>query len=323
MKPITSLAFLALGLASLITSPLSAGDSVADTLAPASDTNADKQKWFGPPHIQFARQNSDSQLPGYAVGTVNYMHQFTADFDDMPGDVSSDSFNLWVPIAGFNNDNYHLFAWFNYGATKYNTSEPSLLTEHTLESIYMPVVFIHDISEQWIWGAMVMPSYSGAQSNSDNFAISAAAGVGYSYNDSLELFAGAYYYNGFGEEYIIPGLAFIWRPAPRWEAYLLPPVGGISYNVNERLFVSLIGQYSSPTWHVTDDRDGPDRDINISSLRIGLKAEFNVYKKIWAFASAGVVLGQELDIENSKDHSIEESDIDTAGYVRAGFNYRF
>lgn len=283
----------------------------------------DQQNWFGPPYIQFARKNSDTLLPGYTLATTSYTHQFASDFDSLPGDVSSDQFSLWAPFAAINKENFHLAAWLGYGTNKYNTSEDNLLTEHTMQSINVPVVFFHDISEKWIWGGMVMPSYSGTHSSSDNFAISAALAVGYGHSENLELFAGVYYYHGFGEEYIIPGAAFIWRPAPRWEAYLLPPIGGVSYSINECWLVSLYGQYSSPIWHVKADSTGPDRDINMSSLRIGVKAEYNLHGWLWAYAATGVAVGQELDIENTSDDTLQNSDIDMSPYVQVGLNLRF
>lgn len=317
---------LALAAASLI-APLCAGDSVADSIAPATDATAGDQELFGPPYVKFARKNSDTLLPGYTVGTASYTHRFTSDFDKSGlGDVSSDQFNLWSPIAAINQEEFHLIAWLGYGASKYTTgssSIPNLLTEHTMHSLSMPVLFLHDVSEKWLWGGMVMPSYSGTHSSSDNFSISAALGAGYSYSPNLELFAGVYYYHGFGEDLLIPGAAFIWRPAPRWEAFLLPPIGGVSYSVNEKFLLSLYGQYDSPTWHVKADSQGPDRDISMTSLRIGFKAEYHLGSFFWAYAGAGVSLGQELDIENEDDDTLQKSDIDMSPFIQIGLNARF
>lgn len=301
---------------------LQAGDSVATTLPPATEAEFGEQDWFGPPYLRFGRKNSETTLPGYAFAAGSYTSRASADFDSLPGDVSSEDFAIWAPYAAINKEEFHLFAFINYQNTRYDTSVPNLLTEDTLQAIYAPVVFVHDISEKWIWGGMIMPSYSGNESSSDNFAISAALGVGYGYSDDLELFAGVYYYHGFGEDYILPGAAFIWRPAPRWEAFLLPPIGGLSYSINDRWFVSLYGQYHSPTWHVKADSDGPDRDINVSSLRIGAKVEYKVHDMFWAFAGVGYSLGQELDIEDTDDNTLQKDDIDATPFVQVGFTLR-
>jgi len=320
MKSILPLALVAAGLAT----QLHAGDSIVESTVPDAEASIGGQNWFGPPYIQFARKNSDTILPGYAVGTMSYTHRFTSDFDSLPGDISSDQFNLWTPVMGFNRDELHLFAWLGYGANKYDTSVPNLLTDHTMQSLSMPIVFIDDVSEKWLWGAMVMPSYAGTDSTSDNFSISVAAGVGYSYSSDLEVFAGVYYWNGFGDDLIIPGAAFIWRPAPRWEAFLLPPIGGVSYSVNENWLLSLYGQYDSPTWHVSADAMGPSRDINMSSLRIGVKAEYQMHKVLWAYLGAGVSMFQQLEVEGTAfNNTLQKSDIDVSPFVQVGLNVRF
>ena len=323
MKSILPLALATAGMVA----PLCAGDSVADTIAPATDEHVSNQKWFGPPYIKFGRNNSSTHLPGYTVGTASYTHKFTSDFDDQSlGDVSSDIFSIWAPFLALNSEQYHLFAWINYGTNKYkvgNNTSLNMLPESTMQSIYVPVVFIHDISEKWLWGGMVMPTYSGTGSNSDNFAISGAVGVGYTYSPNLQLFGGVYYYSGFNDDLILPGAGFIWRPNDRWEVSLLPPIGGISYSINDNLLVSLYGQYESPTWHAEADDLGPDRDVSMKSLRVGLRLEYNLRQWIWAYAAGGLSMGQSLEVENSNNDTLQKSDIDASPYVQVGLNIRF
>jgi len=327
VKSLLPLALISVSLGAALTAPLLAGDSVAETIAPTTEATEGHQSLFGPPYIKFARKNSDTLLPGYTIGTSSYLHRFSSDFDKSElGEVSADEFSLWTPIAAFNKDEFHLLAWLGYDAIKYNVknnSSPNLLTEHTLQSISMPIVFIHDVSEKWLWGAMVMPTYAGTTGSSDNFAFSVAAGAGYTYSPNLELFAGVYYYNGFGDDLIIPGVAFIWRPAPRWEAYLLPPLGGITYSVTDKFIVGFFGQYDSPSWHVKSDNLGPDRDISMSGLRLGLKAEYHVGSYFWAYAAGGVAVGQTMEIEDTNNHTLQESDIDASPFVQIGLNVRF
>jgi hypothetical protein len=287
---------------------LTAGEAPSPSPAPASDSG---------------RHASDTELPGYAVATASYSHGFAADFDSLPGEVSSDEFSVWAPILPLNKDNYHLLAYLGYGADKFDTSEPTPIPDDTLQSVSLPITFIHDVSDTWMWGAMVMPTYAGNSGSSDNFTMSAGLGVGYSYSPTLELFAGCYYANDFGDDFFMPGVAFIWRPAPRWEAYLLPPIGGISYSVNEHFLVSLYGQYSSPTWFVKADDNGPDRYVNMSNLRIGLKAEYQLSGMLWGYVAGGYSMMQELDVQDTDNDTIENSDIDPSPYIQAGLNIRF
>ncbi len=170
---------------------------------------------------------------------------------------------------------------------------------------------------------MVMPSFSGDLSNSDNFSISVALGVGHAFNPRFNLFGGVYYSHGFDDDLLLPGIGFTWRPTNRIEAYLLPPVGGISYSINECWIISLAGFFDSPTWHVEADSRGPDRDINYQSLRIGVKLETKLAKHCWAYVTGGVSFAKELTVEDLKSHTLQDDEVDAGGFVRAGLNLRF
>ncbi len=170
---------------------------------------------------------------------------------------------------------------------------------------------------------MIMPSFSGDLSSSDNFSISAAVGAGYVFSPTLKIFGGAYYTHGFGEDTIIPGLMFTWRPTPKWEAYFMGPMGGINYSVNENWVVSAFGQYDSPTWHIDADAFGPDRDIKVSSLRVGLKLERRFNDLCWAYLAGGYSFARELEIEDVYNHSLQEDDIDAGPFVQFGLNLRY
>jgi hypothetical protein len=307
--------------AGLITS-LYAGDVMSTTPSTSDCT----QKLFGAPCLDFGRRQADSDLPGYPVVWSNYNHTFNGDFDSLPGDVSSDQFTLFAPVLPLNFNDSHIFAFLQYKATKYNTTGPEnavMLPEDTLSEINLPIVFLHDSPDNWLWGAMVMPSYAGSSSSSDNFTFSAAVGAGYSWSSNLTLFAGAYYSEDYGDDFVIPGVAFIWRPAPRWEVYLLGPIGGVSYSVNESMTLSFYGQYNSPTWYVKADGSGPDRNVSMSSLDLGLKAEWNLNSMLWGYVAGGYAVARELEVDNTDNSRIQKSDIDPSPFVEVGLDLRF
>ncbi len=308
-----------------LTASLFAGEAVS-TNTPCADSGFESQSWYGPPHLQFARNDSDTNLPGVPLAMISYSHTFSGDFDRLPGDVSMDRFSFWAPVAPLNYNDMHLFAFFNYTATRYDTSAPEnalMLPEDTLNSLWLPLLFVHDVSSQWMWGAMVMPTYAGSSSSSDNFTISAALGAGYSYSPNLEIFAGAYYAHDYGDDFIIPGIAFTWRPAPRWKTYLMGPAAGVSYSVNDNLLVSLYGRYNSSTWYVKADGSGPDRNVSMSSMRVGLKAECQLHSKLWGYLAGGYAFAQELDVDDTDNDRIQKSDIDPSPFIECGLNLRF
>jgi len=306
--------------------PLFAEDSTAvsaTATAPAGESVFGEQSFFGPPYIAFGRHAAGSDLPGYVIGTFSYINQFDSDFDTLPGEVSAQDLSLWAPFAGFNFDDFHIVALLGYRMTKFDTSLPNMLTENTLNAFYLPVVFLKDVSEEWIYGGMVMPGFSGDLESGDNFSISAAFAVGHAFGPNFHFFGGVYYSHGFDDDTIIPGIGFTWRPTPKYEVYLIPPFGGISYSINECWMLSLSGQYDSPTWNVGADLSGPDRDITYQTLRIGVKLERRINDHFWAYINGGVSLAKNLNIEDTSNNRLLESDVDPGGFVQLGLNLRF
>lgn len=304
-----------LGLASL---------HAGDWARPISTTPVeDSQPFFGAPQLSFGRGGSASDLPGYTFGTALWLHQFDADFDTLGGEVDADDFSVWLPVAPLNFGNMHLVTMFNYRSTRFNTSVPNMLTDETLHTLRMPVVLLNDASEDWLWGGMIMPSFSGDLGSSDNFSIAAAVGAGYVFSPTLKIFGGAYYSHGFDDDFLIPGFMFTWRPTPKWEAYLLGPIGGVTYSINDSWLISVFGQYDAPTWHVDADALGPDRDIKVSSMRVGLKVEHRFNDLCWAYLAGGLSFARNLEIEDLQSNSLQEDDIDAAPFVQFGLNLRY
>ncbi|MGD9420253.1 MAG: DUF6268 family outer membrane beta-barrel protein [Verrucomicrobiota bacterium JB025] len=278
---------------------------------------------IGTSPLRFGRRNSDSELPGYSFAGIKYNHTFAADFDSLPGDVSSDEFSATFPILPLDFDQFRLFALGRYSATRYNTSDSNLLTLDTLHRFRLPVIFLHDISDKWIWGAMLMPGFSGNQSSSDDLTIAAALGFGYAFSDEFLLFAGGYYSYGFHDHFAVPGIGFIWRPDPLWEVSVLGPMGAVNYRIHENWTLSLFGEYKSPTWHVGADSLGPDRDIEMSALQLGLKAEYHLGGIFWASLAGGYSVFRNMEIEDNDNHTLLDEDLDPAPFVEAGLKLRF
>jgi len=271
----------------------------------------------------FEAAKTSSKLPGRTLGTIGYRHEFSSDFDSLAGDVSVNDASLWGPLPPFKVGDINVMSFFGYRWTQFDTSTNNLLSEDSLQILRLPVVALYEPADKWIAGAMVMPSYSGDLSSSDNFSISAALGAGYKVNSEFTLFGGVYYSDGFDDSTIIPGLAFTWNPNDNWDVFLLGPFGGIRYSVNDSWTLTLEGQYDAPTWHVEADSSGPDRDITMSSFRLGLKSEHRMGRFGWGYLSAGYIFAREVDIENLSSDTLQKDDIDSGAYIQTGFNLKF
>jgi len=275
------------------------------------------------PSLKFGRAAADSDLPGYLLGTINSVYQFESDFDELPGEVSALDFSLWSPIAHFQAGDVHIVPALGLRSTKFGTSIDNLLTEDTLYAIRMPVVVAHDLSNEWVYGGMIMPAFSGDLSQGDNFSISGAIGAARQVNPRLMVGAGMFYSRGFEDDLFLPGLAITWRPSSRWEAFLLGPIGGVTYAINDRWIASIIGQYDALTWNIEADEDGPERDISSQAFRLGLKLERRFTDHFWVQMTGGLSMAREITIEDSDNSVLQEDELDATPFLQLGGNFRF
>lgn len=304
-------------IAMLCPAAMSAGElpSMAPASTPASGWH------FGMDPMDFM---SGSGRDGFPAGRLSYTHVFDADYDNLPGEVSVNEFSLFAPILPLSNGPLRVVAFLGYSATTFDTSVPNLLPEDTLHSISLPVAVLYEMSDKWLLGGMVIPELSGDLDNtSDAFSLSAFAGFGYRPSPNIRWFGGVFYSDGFGDDFIAPGIGLIWTPSPEWTVNLLPPVASVNWQFSEDYYLSMFARFESTTWNVSADSAGPDRDVQMSSTRVGLSLERRVSENLWAQVSAGYSLGREMEIENLNNSNLQEDDIDPAPFVQIGLNLRY
>lgn len=275
--------------------------------------------------LHFGRRGSATNLAPLAMGSVSYRHEFKADFDDLPGDLSIDDFTLWGSLPPLSWDRSHLIPMFSYRGTWLNGSGGSPVPDDDLHAFRLPLIFLQDVSEDFLWGAMVMPGYSGDASGwqSDALTFAAALGAGYMVNPELRVFAGVYYSHAVDNEFLVPGVAFSWRPHADWEVYLYPPIAGINYNLGDHWLAGLFGRYDATAWFVEGGRRAPDLEATLRGTRVGLKLEGRVWNRIWAYAAGGYSFGRELEVDRTRGRTLFDEDIDNSPFVQFGFNLRY
>jgi hypothetical protein len=270
------------------------------------------------------QSGANAERADILLGQVTYMSLFDADYDTLPGSVSLNEFSLLAPILPLSNGRLRLLTYLTYGATMFDTSVPNLLPEDTLHSIRLPIIFLYDYSEEWLFGAMVMPGISGDLENtSDAFTFSAFAGAGYKVSPTLSLLGGVFYADGFGDDFLAPGVGVIWNPSPDWSVNIMPPFASVRWNFQEDYYLSMFARFDSTTWNVGADATGPDRDVNMSSTRVGLRLERRLTERLWGQISAGYNLGREMQIENLNNLTLQQDDIDPSPFVQIGINLRY
>ena len=300
--------------------------SVTELTTTESNPTEEEGLSFGAPHLEFftRSQSTTSKLPGYFIGSLAYQKQFAADFDSLAGDIKSDEFSLFGPVLALNYNEWHLLAFFYYTQTKFETSSASsLIPDSTLHSFNLPIAILKEHGHNWISGAFVMPSWNGDSDASDTDGIAAGAGVGYVFNPDFRFLLGAYYSHYYGTDTFIPAIQLIYRPCTDVELYILGPIGGVSYSINDDWFVGTSLRFSSPTWKVQADNAGPERTVKVSRINLAMRSEHRLYKNIWGAVDFGYSFGRELEIQDIDNNVLQKSAISAGPFASIGINYRY
>ncbi len=302
-------------------SPVSLYAGVSTPAEPMDTSSASSGWHYGTDTIDFFE---GAGLRGMPIGEMSFTSVFDGDYDNLPGKVSANEFSVFAPILPLSNGRLRFLAYLSYTATEFDTSVPNLLPTDTLHSLSMPIALLYDQSDKWMFGAMIMPGISGDMENTnDAFSFSAFAGFGYKAAPNLRWLGGVFYTDGFGDDLIVPGVGVMWNPSPDWSVTVLPPFAEVSWRFQENYLLSLFARYSSTTWNVENDAAGPNRDVNMTSTRVGLRLERRLSELLWAQVSAGYVLGREMQIESPGNTTLQKDDIDPAPFVQIGLNLRY
>lgn len=122
----------------------------------------------------------------------------------------------------------------------------------------------------------------------------------YTWSPSLTLAIGLAYDSLSDDWNCVPLLGFEWRPAEHWSVAIGIPKTSVSYELNEKLTLSLALSGDGGTYYIKDDprpdvapRSLADSKLEFSELRLGFQADWKVNKAISVSGSLGSVLYRE------------------------------
>ena len=240
-------AFAAAAMSATFPISASAGDWERDlAVAPQSTSSpAPSGLHFGFDPMNFLASRAPEG--GAPLGNARFLHRFSSDFDSLPGGISSNEFSAFAPILPLSAGSWRFATFASYRAIDFNATSSSLVPDGTVHSFQIPSALIYEISDRWIVGAFGMFGWSGDYKNmGDSFSYILALGAGYRFNETFKLIFGGAYGNGFNDEWLYPGVGFLWNPNDQWSATLLPPFASVSYRFGDDWIFSLVGRYDAP-----------------------------------------------------------------------------
>lgn len=270
-------------------------------------------------------QTTESEKPPFIFDTfrVSGYGAFDMEFDKSLGEldvwqVELQSF-LSKPISFGNGLTF--LPTFRYEGTflRYDGTLPGFpLKDEDLHSLELPLYLIHTTpSSPWICGAYLRPALSTdfQHVDSDDIFVDAAIGAGYKFSNSFYLGGGLAIQDAFGNEELIPGIAFLWTPREDITLQLLGPVFTAEWKATPDWKLSVDVRAAGGAWNIDDNHQS--RTIDFTSYRAGLHVHRRLMDTWWLEGGAGITFANEMDLKTSSGLGLNEAvlgDLDEGVY---------
>jgi hypothetical protein len=274
--------------------------------------------------LQFA--NAQDFMTDARALRLSYTHITDEALDGLTTEVGLDQWEAMAPAFFFKPDNWTIGGGVRYQYTDLDFSDTTLFNETSLHSLDLPVMAGYQASESLKWMVVANPNLSGDYEDigSEAWYFSTLAGALYSRNENLKWFFGAYYSNGFDDDFFAPGLGFHWKINDRSDLFVGGPFIRYSHTLANNLDLLLSGRFASNRWNTTANYSGTEqeRDFRIRAYRVSAGLQWNISKKQAAFLSIGADLAREVEIQDSSDRTLFNRDLDNAMVLEIGYRIR-
>jgi hypothetical protein len=257
---------------------------------------------------------------------LSFTHIAEESLEGRPTAVGMNQWEAMAPAFYIKPGNWTFAGGVRYQYTNLDFSDPTYIDDDSLHSMEIPVFLSYETSDALKWMAVINPNLSGDYEDvGDSWYFSALAGAMYSQNERLKWLFGAYYSNGFDDDFLVPAVGFHWNINDRSDLLVGGPFIRYSNNLTKQLDLLLSGRFASNRWNTTGNYSGPEekRDLRIRAYRVSAALQWNISKGQAAFVSIGADLARELEIQDSSNSTLLKQDLETAPVIEIGFRYRF
>ncbi len=309
--------FFVLILASIVPATLRAGslESVhSETVASAPPS---RPQLLDPAALGFGRADP------IVIGTV----YDTMDFSDGSGALDMVESRLRLPLYRKRFDS----GW-GFGASlihEYTSADLNghlLLDRLDLHSLELQFSLRHFPGTDTGWMGLLIASPGLATDfediGSDDFSFRLIGVAGYQFSPRFTLALAGYFAQSIGEQTALPGFGVIWRPSDDWMVQLTPPFAAIGWQATDTLSFSVSGFPSGGSWDISEE-PSPVADIDISGWRVGIGSEYRLTDNWRINVIVGVNLFGNIELRDSEEIVLNETDLDEAMFGMLGVSYRF
>jgi len=190
--------------------------------------------------------------------------------------------------------------------------------------------FSNKINEKWsyFFGGSIQSSAADGADFSDSISAAGFFGGTYSFSDTFSLGGGIIVRQPLEDDLeVVPVITMDWKIDEQWRFSIAPNVGrrlaGLIYTPCESWEFALGGGIEFNSFRLDDEAPAPEGVGRYRRAPLGLDVTWNISKQVSLSGYGGVMLFQELTLDDSDGERIEREESDMAPFAGIGLQFRF
>ncbi len=289
-----------------------------------------------------AAQATESPVPGAKPGpsaraTLRAQHAFSADLEDVPGDVSVSRFAGQVGLTFPTTDRSQIGVALFSETSLYDFSDDTSFAPSVgapwedVQELGLGVTFRDRVTDTWSYfvGAGIDANYEFGADVGDSLTYLGLGGVRYEVGPELGIGLGAIVSSRLEDDVFFIAFPTIdWRPSKDWRLATGPGDGRavelrLSYISSEEFTASLFGAFETRGFRLDEDGPVPDGVGRDWRLPVGVGFAWNPHPQVTLSLEGGAFVYSELTLDDSNGDEISQVEPDIAPFILAELRFSF
>ena len=272
-----------------------------------------------------------------ARATLRAQHAFSADLEDVAGDVSISRFAGQVGLTFPTSDRSQIGVSLFSETSLYDFSEDTAFAPSVgapwedVQELGLGVTFRDRISETWSYfvGAGIDANYEFGADVGESLTYAGLGGARYEVSPELGLGLGAIVSSRLEEDVFFIAFPTIdWRPSKDWRLATGPGDGRavelrLSYIASEEFTASLFGAFEARGFRLDEDGPVPDGVGRDWRVPVGVGLAWTPHPQVQLSLEGGAFVYSELTLDDSNGDEISQVEPDIAPFILGEIRFSF
>jgi hypothetical protein len=271
-----------------------------------------------------------------AALTFSSDYAFSADFSDSTGDLSvwrgTGDFQMQFPVFERSQLGIGLaYSRWNFDftdATAFDADDGDPWSG--VNEMDLTATFSTQLTETWsgVFGGTLKSASADGADFSESLTYGGLVGATYAFSENLSIGAGVIVRTELEDDVmVLPLITIDWKISDTLSFSTVPSPGrrflGLTYEPSDSWAFTAGAAFEFIDFRLDDESPAPEGVGRYQRIPVGGGVTYNIDRQIALSLYGGLLVGQELTLDDSQGDRIEREDIDPTGFIGGGITFRF